>query len=402
MTTAWQQTLSPAEQQMWIKPVRIQRSRSLDADINAKYASRELRIVTESNREQLPNFVEALKRPSWMELRPFYQRRARWDPARQSRLIESFIMNIPVPPLFVFESDLAKYEVMDGQQRITAVRDFYANLYPLQGLEQWPELNGRVYEKLPEEIRKGLDRRSISYIVLLKESAETTEEQSLLRQQVFERLNTGGVELSHQEIRNSLYQGRFNDLLLELAKNDEFRKAWKMPPYDESEKKRLPVDLAVNKSYQMMRDVEVVLRFFALRHADQYQRGMKGFLDLYMLRARAFTEIDIEYLRAQFTKAISVATQLYGDFIFRPWKPDEEAWADKPQVAFSDAVMVGISHNVDNHERLISRREHVVEETKRLFEANEPGTFTGRGNTKQDVQDRIKFYEEMLNRVGGE
>jgi hypothetical protein len=93
---------------------------------------------------------------------------------------------------------------------------------------------------------------------------------------------------------------------------------------------------------------------------------------------------------------------LYGDFIFRPWKPDEEAWADKPQVAFSDAVMVGISHNVDNHERLISRREHVVEETKRLFEANEPGTFTGRGNTKQDVQDRIKFYEEMLNRVGGE
>jgi len=120
-------------------------------------------------------------------------------------------MNVPVPPLFVFESDLAKFEVMDGQQRITAVRDFYANLFPLRGLDQWPELNGRVYEKLPEEIRKGLDRRSISYIVLLKESAETSEEQALLRQQVFERLNTGGVKLSHQEIRNSLYQGPFND-----------------------------------------------------------------------------------------------------------------------------------------------------------------------------------------------
>ena len=116
--------LSPTEQTMWVRPVRAPKSRSSDDEINGKYASRELRIVTESNREQLPNFVEALKRPGWMELRPFYQRRPRWDRYRQSRLIESFIMNIPVPPLFVFESDLAKFEVMDGQQRITAIRDF--------------------------------------------------------------------------------------------------------------------------------------------------------------------------------------------------------------------------------------------------------------------------------------
>src|ERR1700719_1819278 len=98
---------APTELSMWTKLAKEPLTKTLDEDINAKYNKRELRIVTESNREQLPNFVEALKRPNWMELRPFYQRRPRWDSVRQSKLIESFIMNIPVPPLFVYESDLA-------------------------------------------------------------------------------------------------------------------------------------------------------------------------------------------------------------------------------------------------------------------------------------------------------
>ena len=396
------QNLSPSEQSMWARPVRSAAPKLTDTEINSKYASRELRIVTESNREQLPNFVEALKRPGWMELRPFYQRRPRWERWRQSRLIESFIMNVPVPPLFVFESDLAKYEVMDGQQRITAIREFYANRFPLQGLEQWPELNGRVYEILPEEIRKGLDRRSISYIVLLKESAETSEEQALLRQQVFERLNTGGVQLSHQEIRNSLYQGRFNDFLLEAARNQKFRQAWDIPAYDEAEQRRLSDDLAENKTYIMMRDLEIALRFFALRHANNYQRGMKGFLDLYMVRSRTFTQEDINFLRKLFEDTIELASQIYGDVLFRPWKSESSQWADKAQVAFADAVMVGLSQHIDKAAELISRKERVLDETKLLFQTHEPGTFTGRGNTKQDVQDRIRFYEEMLLRVAGE
>jgi hypothetical protein len=204
---------------MWQKTPRESFPKLTDEEIGHKYAKRELRIVTESNREQLPNFVEAMKRPGWMDLRLFYQRRPRWDPVRQSKLIESFIMNVPVPPLFVYESDLAKYEVMDGQQRITAILDFYTNKLELQGLEQWPELNGRIYDTLPPEIKKGIDRRSISYIVLLKESTVSSEDESLLRQEVFERLNTGGISLGAQEVRNALYQGSFNTLLFELVKN---------------------------------------------------------------------------------------------------------------------------------------------------------------------------------------
>ena len=309
--------LAPSEATMWAKSLRSPTPRPSDDEINSKYGSRELRIVTESNREQLPNFVEALRRPGWMKLRPSYQRRPRWDRERQSRLIESFIMNIPVPPLFVYESDLAKYEVMDGQQRISAIFEFYNNRYKLEGLQQWPELNGRIYDTLPSETRKGLDRRSIAYIVLLKESASTTEEEALLRQQVFERLNTGGVILSHQEIRNSLYQGKFNDLLLTVARNPIFRSAWGVQQYSEEEERQLSDDLAKNRSYVMMRDVEIALRFFALRHAEQYQRGMKGFLDLYMVRARSFTDEDIAILKALFENTMELGRAIYGDLLFR-------------------------------------------------------------------------------------
>jgi len=387
---------APAELSMWEKSEKETRLRISDEDINAKYATRELRIVTESNREQLPNFVEALKRTGWMELRPFYQRRPRWDPVRQSKLIESFIMNVPVPPLFVYESDLAKYEVMDGQQRITAILDFYKNKLKLEGLEQWPELNGRIYDTLPSEIRKGIDRRSISYIVLLKESATTTEEESLLRQEVFERLNTGGVRLSQQEVRNALYQGKFNSLLLELVKNRIFRDCWALPPYSESGEKNREEELVTNRLYVAMRDVEIVLRFFALRHSEQYRRGMKGFLDLYMVRAQSFTDKDTSFLRTLFERTFEVGSSIYRDHFLRPWDPAEKAWVGRPHIAFADAVMVGISRHLDAASKLIENKDSMVEKTKQLFENHDPGTFTGRGNSKNDVQERIRLFDEMI------
>src|SRR5205814_1639378 len=127
-----------------------------------------------------------------------------------------------VPPLFLYETNYNTYEVIDGQQRITAIQSFYENELMLKGLEHWPELNGRRYSTLPSNIRAGIDRRSISYFVVLTESAQTTEEALLLKQIVFHRLNTGGVKLSNQEVRNSLYHGKFNKMLFKLAANAAF------------------------------------------------------------------------------------------------------------------------------------------------------------------------------------
>jgi hypothetical protein len=105
---------SKLEKKMWEKPIKEESHSLTDAEINEKYKDGEQRIVTETNREKIPNFIKALAQPGYMQVRPFYQRRQRWDIARQSQLIESFIMNIPVPPLFLYEKDFNKYEVMDG------------------------------------------------------------------------------------------------------------------------------------------------------------------------------------------------------------------------------------------------------------------------------------------------
>jgi hypothetical protein len=304
-------------------------------------------------------------------------------------------MNVPVPPLFVYESDLAKYEVMDGQQRITALLDFYTNKLTLEGLEQWPELNGRIYDKLPPEIKKGIDRRSISYIVLLKESAATTEEEALLRQEVFERLNTGGIKLSNQETRNALYQGNFNTLLLDLAKNPTFRKVWGLPVYSELAEKNRAQELVNNRVYVEMKDTEIILRFFALRHTGNYQRGMKGFLTLYMIRSRSFNDEDITYLRNLFEKTIALAHDIYGDLLARPWDTQKQTWL-RAQVAFADAVFVAISRHTEKAEALVARRDTIIESTKKLFEDHPSGTFTGRGNTRKDIEERINLFETML------
>jgi hypothetical protein len=390
---------APSELTMWDKLPTESNRKMTDEEINAKYAKRELRIVTESNREQLPNFVEALKRPNWMELRPFYQRRPRWDPVRQSKLIESFVMNIPVPPLFVYESDLAKYEVMDGQQRITAIQEFYSNTLKLKGLEQWPELNGRIYDKLPSEIRKGIDRRSISYIVLLKESAETSDEEALLRQQVFERLNTGGVQLENQEIRNCIYHGRFNSLLLELTKHSVFREAWGLPTYSAEEERNPPEELTDNNFFSQMKDAEVILRFFALRHAENYRRGMAGFLDLYMVRSKRFTSEDIKVLNDIFHQTIELAHAIYGKEMFHPWDKSKNALADEPYVAYADAVLVGLSRHLGKKKSLLAKKDKVIDQTHNLIASNPHGTFTGQKNTKKDVQERIRLFDEMLQQV---
>ena len=114
----------------------------------------------------------------------------------------ALLLNVPVPPVFLYEWDLSRYEVMDGQQRLNSVVDFYENGFALTGLEKWKELNGFRYKELPETLQRGLDRRRLSATVLLVGGASAVPQyQSDIRKLVFERLNTGGLHLKPQELR---------------------------------------------------------------------------------------------------------------------------------------------------------------------------------------------------------
>ena len=388
-----------SEQEMWKKEVRQRGTTPTDAEIEAKYDTKSERIVTETNREKLPNFYEALKKPDYMNTRPFYQRRSRWTAKLQSRLIESILINIPIPPLFVYEIRSNVHEVMDGQQRISAIKAFYSNELVLEGLERWPELNGRTYSKLPKAIQDGIDRRSITWISVLRESTENDEEAMLLKQLVFERLNTGGVELSHQEIRNALFAGDFNNTLLELSRLPAHREAWGLPQYSNSEISGSPDYLSTSTFYKKMEDVEVILRFFALRNAENYQKGMRGFLDLYMLKSRIFSGDDLNKLKSLYEQTISSALEIFGDHIFRTYDPTKEKWIEPRQKAFADAILVGLSNNLDRIAFLKENKSKIIIATRELFSTVEEGALTGRGNTKKDVLQRIEIVTEMLRTI---
>jgi hypothetical protein len=160
-----------------------------DAELEAKYEPEERQIINEINRLKLPEFVSTLNKPGFINLPPLSQRKILWDSEQQSQLIESFIINIPVPPLVFYEQGYKSYEVMDGKQRINTIQAFYENHLRLSGLELWSELNGCTYAELPWKVRATLDHRSISFIVMMASLEPASSRALQLKQIAFERLN---------------------------------------------------------------------------------------------------------------------------------------------------------------------------------------------------------------------
>lgn len=118
-----------------------------------------------------------------------------------------------------------------------------------------------------------------------------------------------------------------------------------------------------------------------------------------MVRSRKFSSADIDELRAIFSQTIELATEVYGAELFKPWVQKQGRIARQPQVAFADAVMVGLSENLDNREKLLHRSKQVVEATHQLVATARPGTFTGQGNTAKAIQERMGAFKDMLTAV---
>ena len=366
-----------------------------DEEINEKYKKGEIRIVTEQARYPLDSIPKMLESKKYI-LDPEYQRRKRWDNVRKSRLIESFIMNVPIPPIFLYEIEYSLYEVMDGQQRLTAIDDFYQGNFQLEGLQYWRELNGRKYETLPEQVRRGIDRRYLSSVVLLQETAKSQEEAEELKRIVFERLNSGGEKLTHQETRNALQNGKFNQLCIKLSQNEYFRKMWNFPLECEGEEKLLE-----NESYKKMEDVELVLRFFAYRHIDKLKStGVDKFLDEYLKQANSYSDQTMKNLENLFNDTIDIIYQILGDKAFVP--PKEGRNRKTPLKTIYDPIMQVFANNISYKDVFIENKETIQKnlysnkQAPFIQEVGRRNLFDGSYNNKKDVVARILYFQKFL------
>ena len=376
----------------------MKKARATVKELEEKFEDTAFRLTQERSDFLLPQVVDFVRKERWINLRPEYQRRSVWDIPKRSLFIESLLLNIPIPPIFLFEQALSRYEVMDGQQRLNSVADFYENGFPLRGLEKWSELNGLRYRDLPETLQRGLDRRRISATVLLAESTKKKEfSQNDVRKLVFERLNTGGQTLNAQELRNCLYAGPFNDKLTKLASDALFTEIWEIPSYADNVDAHgfAAAVLRENPLYKRMLDCQIVLRFFALRESSKIKGSVRSMLDDCMERYQGISHEEADQLGGLYLEVLQLAHSIFGKRVFR--LKTKGKW--ELSIPLYDAIMIAIFRLWDRREQLVKEKTQVIARVENLLnDSNAYEVIVGRPNTAQAIRHRLRILTEA---VGG-
>jgi hypothetical protein len=310
-----------------------------------------------------------------LERAPAYQRKFRWSNDDESRLIESLFLGLPVPSLFVAANADGTWEVVDGVQRLSTLIHFVTDQPALLktvarddslrliGLEKVPELNGLTYADLPGPLRLAFNKRA------LRVTALSDKSDLHARFDLFERLNTGGIALTPQEVRACIFRGPFNDLLRELAEDSAFKRLVKLQKTRQDDGTR----------------EEVVLKFFAyLRAREQFSGAVTDFLNDYM--ESASSSFDIDEGRQLFHRVIGhLQAVLDGPFV--------RAGYPNTPVNQLEAVMVAIG------ELLGSGRTPVPPGPGWLNDQELVRASTGATNTASMLRDRINRARDLWSGV---
>lgn len=317
-----------------------------------------------------------------INLAPDFQRRDVWDEKKQSKFIESLVMNVPIPPVFLGEDAYGKYVVLDGRQRLTALVRYLKNEYALSGLKVWSELNGDRYADLErKKLDVGLTRRFLPAVVLLKESSPE------VKYDVFERLNTGGLNLNAMEIRNAVYRGPFTELLHSCASAKAFRELWGIPGVAKARDKNL--------MYMRMLDLEQVLRFFALSAAQvnkESRPAFKTYLGHFMaMRNDEYRgDASLEDLdRDRFDRATKNCFEMLGKNAFER--------DGSPSAPLADALMYALEPYEAGVRTDPSAIQAVREARSTLLETPEFVECLGQGtNGKAKIEKRLELARNLV------
>lgn len=323
---------------------------------------------------------------------PPYQRNYVWDAKKASLLIESVLMNIPVPMIYLAANADGKVNVIDGQQRLTSLFSFIDGKFPdgsifkLSGLKVLTKLKGKTFADLEESDQDKINEYTLRTITF------TADSDPELQYEIFSRLNTGSVALNNQELRNCVYRGSFNDTIKTMASNKEFLSL-----------------IGLKGPHKRMQDVELVLRFasFYFNGYQNYKAPIRQFLNETIRKRINLDGSDRANLEKSFKKAIANIQTLLGSNAFkRYYKGDDNnkngRWEEsKFNVSLYDVLMdsmARIDQNVltRNRDAIYEAYVDLMSSDQEFIDSIELST-----SSKQAVDKRFVKWNYVLNNVIG-
>lgn len=293
----------------------------------------------------ISNIIDQLKYEDIL-LEPDFQRHPDlWNPKQQSRLIESLIIKIPLPTFYFDSTNDDKLIVVDGLQRLYAIKRFMVldkadpDRLALTDLEYLQEYEGKIFEELPPGIQRRIKAQTLTAYIIRPGTPDK------VRTSIFTRINTGGLTLEPAEIKNSVYRGQAANLLKELAHSDEFVRAT-----------RNRIDSS------RMLDCEFVNRFLAfyLLGIKDYSGNLEDYLNSVMSRLQIESKFTIDKCRIDFLKAMKYASDIFGDKAFRKINADERyGRINKP---LYDSIAVNLAKlSIGDCEKLLRNKDKLLE-----------------------------------------
>ena len=342
-------------------------------------------------------------------IRPEYQRLFRWSETQKTALIESILLSIPIPPIFVAEDKNGVWELVDGLQRVSTFISFFGELkgdgweinYQEEDVnssveegEEIEERNGEVTEEektlnkwtlqegglvnslqgfnvdtLPTNLKINL-KRAVCRVEILRGESSTS-----MKYELFKRLNSGGSKLTPQEIRNAIYRGinpRLNELLLKISQNEVFQELTQLTRGK------------LNELY----DQELVLRFFAFyKNAENVNENMEKFLNKFMENTVSNTDFDYNNYESLIIRVLELINQIGDDKIFRN--------ASNLFVpAYFEGILIGVAQNIDKYAEDIELLKSKITQLKSDTDFKRySGTAS---NSRSRIRNRLKRADEIF------
>ena len=306
-----------------------------------------------------------------------FQRKQIWKPDKASSLIESIIMNVPIPPLYFAEEENGNWLVLDGLQRLSSIKNFYDNEFALTKLEVLTDLNKSKYKDLPPKSKSLLDDGMLRVNVIKKDSHRD------IKYDIFMRLNRGAVTLNYQELRNCMYRGNLNDAAKELCnENSIFLKILKQ-----------------KAPHQRYLDVEFIIRYFAMsdnvsvdENGDVCIEGYKGkmvqFINEYMEDHKDCTKEEKQQYKDRFNSTIEKVVRVFGtDEAFR----DISTNNTKIYKTIADFIMPSLERMTD--EFVENNAEQIYNRLKSFLRIDDiRDSLSKRTSDKDIVNKRVKMW----------